>query len=164
MSTYSRERYLRIRNDPEKWGKQKLYMRLLRMERSEHFRKYEKDWVRAHPDYNKGRYRKLKSDPVKFALHKAKILEHHRKRLALIARLKMRPCADCGFQHNPWVMQFDHRDPSKKLHLVSHMSMNKFEAEAAKCDVVCANCHSERTHTKRKENWDKFINPKRSIN
>jgi len=46
-------------------------------------------------------------------------------------------------------MDFDHRDPNVKVdHVASMLSagVNKLEAEIAKCDVVCANCHRIRTY------------------
>jgi hypothetical protein len=58
------------------------------------------------------------------------------------------PCADCGIEYPYYVMQFDHlRD--KQYHigkLVNSNNLKKLEAELAKCEVVCANCHTERTH------------------
>jgi len=77
-------------------------------------------------------------------------LRMRQKRL-LLNRYKMAPCTDCHIQYNPWVMEFDHlRD---KKYIVSHMTNYKIarlEAEIAKCELVCANCHKERTH---KRTW-----------
>lgn len=67
----------------------------------------------------------------------------------MISAFKRRPCADCGVQYPPYVMQFDHRDPGVKLFNVSaapgRYSTDQVLNEIAKCDVVCANCHAERT-------------------
>lgn len=71
------------------------------------------------------------------------------RRNDFVNRAKMKPCADCGIQYNPWVMEFDHRDPGQKINCISLIKAHSFEAlkiEIAKCDVVCANCHCERTH------------------
>jgi hypothetical protein len=50
-------------------------------------------------------------------------------------------------------MDFDHRDPSAKGYTVSRMllraSTEEILREAAKCDVVCANCHRMRTYLRR---------------
>jgi hypothetical protein len=50
-------------------------------------------------------------------------------------------------------MDFDHRDPSTKLRSVTQMISNfgieRILAEAAKCDIVCANCHRLRTFERR---------------
>lgn len=65
--------------------------------------------------------------------------------------LKSVPCLDCGKKYPPYVMDYDHRDPAKKSFPLSNViqgglvSLNRFYEEVAKCDVVCANCHRERT-------------------
>jgi hypothetical protein len=71
--------------------------------------------------------------------------------MAVVERLKDRPCADCGVRHPPWVMDFDHLDSSKKLGSPSRLARDfgnedVVRAEAEKCDVVCSNCHRHRTH------------------
>lgn len=58
------------------------------------------------------------------------------------------PCADCGKKFHYCQMDFDHRDRSTKKKQVSYMLMNGIEtirAEITKCDLVCANCHRDRT-------------------
>lgn len=64
-----------------------------------------------------------------------------------INNLKNVPCADCGNRFPPCAMDFDHRDPSQKRFNVSErMRAAAALQEAAKCDVVCANCHRIRTY------------------
>jgi len=52
-------------------------------------------------------------------------------------------------------MDFDHREEEVKLFNIANltsqrwMSVADLQAEIAKCDVVCANCHRERTHQRR---------------
>lgn len=68
---------------------------------------------------------------------------------SIINREKMKPCLDCGIQYSPWIMQFDHREPLKKtinVGLMQGYPLEKILLEISKCDVVCANCHAERTH------------------
>src|SRR5881296_437572 len=70
------------------------------------------------------------------------------RRRLLVDELKSCPCSDCGVQHPPYVMQFDHRDPATKEFSVGKLitlSWGRILKEVAKCDVVCANCHAERT-------------------
>ena len=60
---------------------------------------------------------------------------------------------DCGGRFPPYAMDFDHRDPEAKLFDVAagkSMLKNRalLEAEVAKCDVICANCHRRRTHAR----------------
>ena len=63
--------------------------------------------------------------------------------------LKTGPCMDCGGRFPPCAMDFDHRDGDTKLASVSRLiaasSWARIEAEIAKCDLVCANCHRIRT-------------------
>jgi hypothetical protein len=57
-------------------------------------------------------------------------------------------CADCGYKKHPRALDFDHRPGEVKLFTIgNHMdsAWKKIEAEIAKCDVVCANCHRIRT-------------------
>jgi hypothetical protein len=46
-------------------------------------------------------------------------------------------------------MDFDHRNPEEKEYeiskLISGCQLTKLWKELEKCDVVCANCHRERT-------------------
>lgn len=64
--------------------------------------------------------------------------------------LKRQPCSDCGHTFNPWQMQFDHRDGETKVaeigYFIARNSRTKLFEEIAKCDLVCANCHFERTY------------------
>lgn len=72
---------------------------------------------------------------------------------AAITALKSRPCADCGGTFDPVCMDFDHRPGETKVAAVSSMvsrfPLDAVLAEAAKCDLVCANCHRLRTHRER---------------
>jgi len=64
-----------------------------------------------------------------------------------IVAAKDRPCADCGIEYPYYVMDFDHRgDKSFTIGSHRHGSLERVLTEIAKCDIVCANCHMERTH------------------
>jgi hypothetical protein len=71
----------------------------------------------------------------------------------LLADLRSVPCLDCGGTFPFFVMQFDHRDSREKRYVVSMMvgrvGRDRILAEVAKCDIVCANCHRERTYQRR---------------
>lgn len=71
----------------------------------------------------------------------------------IIRAAKDSPCADCGVRYPYYVMQFDHRDPADKSFNIGQVgpmcSRERLFAELAKCDVVCGNCHAERTHQRR---------------
>jgi hypothetical protein len=70
-------------------------------------------------------------------------------------------CQICGYNRNPRVLQFSHRDPETKYRdrngkVVEPSDMIKGRLrprygpetvwnEISKCDVLCANCHAEKT-------------------
>lgn len=66
----------------------------------------------------------------------------------IIRAAKEVPCADCGIEYPYYVMQFDHLG-EKKFNIGQtgpSCAREKLLAEIAKCEVVCANCHSERSY------------------
>jgi hypothetical protein len=68
--------------------------------------------------------------------------------------LKSVACADCRRRFPPEVMDFDHVR-GQKARNVSQLRLRvgaaRLEAEIAKCEVVCANCHRQRTYGVREE-------------
>jgi hypothetical protein len=96
--------------------------------------------------YGKEYYRKHKADYV------ARANRHLKKIQQMLRAAKEKPCADCGRQYPFYVMEFDHREGETKLFNISALngyrrtSMRNLLAEIAKCDLVCANCHRERTY------------------
>ena len=56
-------------------------------------------------------------------------------------------CQICGYDRYMGALQFHHIDPSQKSFLLSMRgctrSIEKLRAEAAKCQLLCANCHAE---------------------
>jgi hypothetical protein len=80
----------------------------------------------------------------------ARVTSRQAATTAFLRELRNVPCADCGGQFLPMQMDFDHRDPStKSFNLTGGRAALKSRvqllAEAAKCDIVCANCHLRRT-------------------
>lgn len=58
---------------------------------------------------------------------------------------------DCQESHPPYVMDFDHLDPTQKEFDLSNgagYSLKRILAEIAKCEVVCSNCHRKRTYSR----------------
>jgi hypothetical protein len=120
-----------------------------------------------------------KCDVVCANCHRTRSLEQHRQRLAargsersthpkttyLRARwrrdldflnaIRDTPCADCRVRFPPWVMEFDHIVPSTKRMAVTRMigrsSLRRMLAEIDLCDIVCSNCHRDRTSKRRGE-------------
>ncbi len=73
----------------------------------------------------------------------------------LIASIKDRPCTDCDIKYPPYIMQFDHLISTEKRQDVSDMDGYSIELilkEIQKCELVCANCHAERTHRRKQKN------------
>lgn len=67
-----------------------------------------------------------------------------------VQKLKEEPCTDCQKTYPFYVMQFDHVrgdkvDAVSKL-MTHSVSRKVIEAEIAKCELVCANCHAIRTY------------------
>jgi hypothetical protein len=62
------------------------------------------------------------------------------------------PCQDCGTLFSPWVMDMDHFGKEKRgnINKMQTGSMEALQMELSLCDVVCVNCHRDRTHGWRK--------------
>ena len=57
-------------------------------------------------------------------------------------------CMKCGYRKHPAALQFDHRNPANKKFNVGNSSTRNWQTmlgEIAKCDILCANCHAEKT-------------------
>src|SRR5690349_24671597 len=56
-------------------------------------------------------------------------------------------CALCGYDRTLGGLHFHHRDPSRKAFALSRQgvtrSLESARAEAAKCVLLCSNCHAE---------------------
>lgn len=79
-----------------------------------------------------------------------------RELLAYIQQVKLEHgCADCGYNAHPAALDFDHLPGTEKFFrlatMAAGMCREKIDAEMAKCDVVCANCHRIRTAQRREE-------------
>jgi hypothetical protein len=87
--------------------------------------------------------------------NKEQYFERNRKAKAemreFINSFKRVPCHDCNIEYPTYVMQFDHVGSDKEYtvsSLVNYGNKNKLLLEIKKCEVVCANCHAERTHSR----------------
>lgn len=57
-------------------------------------------------------------------------------------------CADCGEDYPYWIMEFDHlKDKKFTIGQFSSKTIDieMIKEEIAKCEVVCSNCHRNRT-------------------
>ncbi len=81
--------------------------------------------------------------------------DRSKRLVARMRELKENPCVDCGGRFHPVAMTFDHRPGTKKIADLATLARSGctglFEAELAKCDLVCANCHALRTYLRREQ-------------
>lgn len=88
------------------------------------------------------------------ANNRQKNLEYAQKRQVerktFINTFKDLPCADCGVQYPPYVMDFDHVRGEKvgDLSVMWSRSLETILTEIEKCDLVCSNCHRIRTYNR----------------
>lgn len=96
-------------------------------------------------EYKKERYQK---DPEFRERERRRTAANAVATRAIIIEAKNVPCMDCGIQYPYYVMQFDHVRGEKLFNIanVRTMSKKKLLDEIAKCEIVCANCHAERTY------------------
>lgn len=116
--------------------------------------------MRAYYAANKERWQtpehKAKDAEYRAANHERRRADAQRRRQVSrqkVAQIKSQPCADCGVSYPWYVMDLDHVHGEKVMDVSSMIdngaSWRRIEAEIAKCDVVCSNCHRIRTHQRR---------------
>ncbi len=102
--------------------------------------------VHCHNTYLRKREKRLADARAVWVEQKAKI-----------DAIKAAPCVDCRVSYPPYVMHFHHRDRETKAYNVSRLTGRKswetIQAEIDKCDLLCANCHAERTHQQDHKDW-----------
>lgn len=79
------------------------------------------------------------------------------RRRELVSTLKNVPCADCKISYPYYVMEFDHTSDNKVGNvgtLATRVGLEALLKEIDKCEVVCANCHRERTYRRRQAPLD----------
>lgn len=81
--------------------------------------------------------------------HKEYMRKRQDERRARLNEIKLAAgCRACGYNAHPAALEFNHIGPATKACTVSRCvtgSWEAIEAEIAKCEVLCANCH--RIHT-----------------
>jgi hypothetical protein len=96
--------------------------------------------------YTQNHYRNSKK------LYLQRNLKSYAQRRKIVLDAKQKPCADCGIEYPYYVMDFDHREGETKLFSlfkIHNATKKMILSEIEKCDLVCANCHRERTHQRR---------------
>src|SRR5688572_14475061 len=103
-------------------------------------------WCRAcKKDYDAAWYQSNK------AKRRAKVQADRLAHAAWLDTLKEgKPCADCGRVYPSYVMEWDHLPGTQKALVMANTrrcaySKKRILAEIEKCELVCANCHRQRT-------------------
>ena len=101
--------------------------------------------IRGRKYYHYNRERQLE-------LAKKRKRKYIEERKEFLRKIKNKPCFDCGKKYPTWIMDFDHRNGQEKIASISFLTFrklvnfDKIKEEIAKCDLVCANCHRDRTY------------------
>lgn len=111
-------------------------------------------WVKARDNYLPSckscsrEYRRLhprtKNKTVYNPVTEAK---RRKKKKDYMSTIKMESgCIRCGFKEAPSALVFHHREPNEKSFEIGTRGYAKrrelLDAEIAKCDILCANCHN----------------------
>jgi hypothetical protein len=81
---------------------------------------------------------------------RARVKRLHERNYAIIRAAKEKPCTDCGNTYPWWMMDLDHlRDKKFMVSWSGCRSLAKVEAEIAKREPVCSNCHRNRTYQRK---------------
>jgi hypothetical protein len=94
-------------------------------------------------EYNRAHYQNNKQPYLDRAVARKSALKE------VVRQLKDRPCTDCGGKFHFAAMDFDHTADNKSFDVgravALGLGIDRIQAEIAKCDVVCSNCHRVRT-------------------
>jgi hypothetical protein len=62
-------------------------------------------------------------------------------------------CVDCCKKYDHWILDFDHIHADKIANVSQLIARNcsekRVREEIAKCEIVCSNCHRDRTYKRR---------------
>lgn len=113
----------------------------------------ERDWVENNRESHRVAARKYRKDRYEREGRWRDEGEKAKKLKAWMLEVKSAPCTDCDKSFDACCMDFDHVSSPKLYNVASmfahHYSREKIEAEIAKCELVCANCHRIRTRDRR---------------
>lgn len=97
----------------------------------------------CHNEYQKDYYKKHPQGIAAATIKRKQAIKR------FLRETKDVPCRDCKLRYPYYVMDFDHKRGQKVFNLsiaASKLySMKKIKQEIKKCEIVCANCHRERT-------------------
>lgn len=74
----------------------------------------------------------------------------------MLAQIKEKDgCVDCKQKYKSYILDFDHVNGKKVANvgeMLNYFSIEDIMKEVAKCDIVCSNCHRERTYQRKNSN------------
>ena len=106
-------------------------------------RAYMKEYSKKHYEENIERYKS------RSAASNKKLRLRNREYIKKIK--ESNPCMDCGEFYPFYVMHFDHiYDKNGSVSDLSRASssLERIQKEIDNCELVCANCHAERTYSR----------------
>jgi hypothetical protein len=99
---------------------------------------------RSEKKHSKERYARRKNNEQYQEYMKTYNVHHYTMRKKRFDELKVGGCTLCGYNVHPSSLDFHHKNPEEKA-WTSNQFMNRnwevAQEEAAKCILVCANCH-----------------------
>jgi len=104
---------------------------------------YMKEYSKKHYEDNIERYK------ARSAASNKKLRLRNREYIKKIKESS--PCSDCGKKYPYYVMHFDHiYDKNGSVSDLSRASssLERIQKEIDNCELVCANCHAERTYSR----------------
>ncbi len=104
---------------------------------------YHKVYSKNHYEANAEEYKAKAADSNR------KIRKRNRDYIKKIK--ESNPCMDCGKKYPFYVMHFDHiYDKNGSVSDLSRASssLERIQKEIDNCELVCANCHAERTYSR----------------
>lgn len=113
----------------------------------------------------KDKVKQLECQRRYYARHPEVYKNHKKRRMKemkiLIREMKANPCIDCGIQYPYYVMEFDHLPGNIKTCHPANLAargwgLDRVKDELSGCELVCANCHRQRTHTRKKRVYDEM--------
>lgn len=109
------------------------------------------EWNRARysPERRAEKFAETMRDPARREIRRQYGRKKNDAHRAFLWDLKLiSGCSDCGYLGHGAALDFDHVRGDKLFDLSKAVgrSRDNIEAEVAKCDIVCANCHRIRTY------------------
>ena len=112
-----------------------------------------KIFVRYVRNKNNGKIYENWQDKEAYDRTYKKQLVRMERNMRFIKRVKtMFGCSVCGYNKSSVALHFDHIDVSTKYLEISRMysaNVQTLKNEMRKCQILCANCHAERTQEQR---------------